>query len=171
MRIRTLRGLVPVLALLAVTAAVASLGWAEGQKVKFEAELVPIPAAVDSTAWGKAEVDIKVKDGIQYIEYKVVVHDVENVTQAHIHVIPPGGVAGPPALWLYPSAPPAQLIPGTTNGVLGKGAATAANFVGPVMTGKTVDDLITAIGEGRAYVNVHTTAFPGGEINGFLAAK
>lgn len=30
--------------------------------------------------------------------------------------------------------------------------------------------LLAAIGSGRAYLNIHTTAFPGGEIRGFLVA-
>ena len=30
--------------------------------------------------------------------------------------------------------------------------------------------LLSAIGSGRAYLNIHTTAFPGGEIRGFLVA-
>jgi hypothetical protein len=32
----------------------------------------------------------------------------------------------------------------------------------------TLEDLRTAILEGRAYVNVHTTTFPAGEIRGDL---
>lgn len=87
---------------------------------------------------------------------------------AHIHVATAPGLAGPHALWLYPPRPPAQLIAGRSQGPLGVGAATAANLVGPIMGGKTLEDLRQAIEEGRAYVNVHTSAYPGGEINGFI---
>jgi hypothetical protein len=72
---------------------------------------------------------------------------------------------GPVVLWLYPSAPPAQLIPGRFSGVLGEGTATAANLVGP-MAGQSLDVLIDALESGRAYTNVHTTQFPPGEIRG-----
>ena len=34
--------------------------------------------------------------------------------------------------------------------------------------GKTLEDLLTAIKENRAYVNVHTLPFPAGEIRGLL---
>jgi hypothetical protein len=68
---------------------------------------------------------------------------------------------------LYPAAAPAVTIPGEFTGVLGEGVFTAANFVGP-LAGKTLADLMTAIRENRAYVNVHTQQFPGGEIRGAL---
>jgi hypothetical protein len=61
------------------------------------------------------------------------------------------------------------LIPGFFTGLLGKRSVTAADLVGPLQ-GMTLEDLRTAINEGRAYVNVHTTAFPGGEIRGDLVA-
>jgi hypothetical protein len=41
------------------------------------------------------------------------------------------------------------------------------NFVGP-LAGKTIADLLTAIREDRAYVNVHTQQFPAGDIRGRL---
>ncbi|MDO8578369.1 MAG: CHRD domain-containing protein [Dehalococcoidales bacterium] len=68
-------------------------------------------------------------------------------------------------VWLYPSQPPAQLIPGTFNGVLAEGTITAANLVGP-LAGMDFSDLITAMEAGNAYVNIPTSAHPGGEIRG-----
>ena len=35
----------------------------------------------------------------------------------------------------------------------------------------TIDDLIQAVANGNAYVNIHTTTFPGGEIRGQLVPK
>jgi hypothetical protein len=58
-------------------------------------------------------------------------------------------------------------ILGEFTGVLGTGDFTAANFVGP-LAGMTLADLMTAIHENRAYVNVHTQQYPGGEIRGWL---
>ena len=102
------------------------------------------------------------RDGDQ-LYYKLIVANTENVTMAHIHVAPPGQLNGPPVLWLYPDAPPPQLIEGRFDGVLAEGTVTADDLVGPLVGG-SFDDLKMAIHEGRAYVNVHTTQNPGGEI-------
>jgi glucose/arabinose dehydrogenase len=99
------------------------------------------------------------------LSYELKVQGIENVTQAHIHVATEPGGSGPPAVWLYPAAPPAAVIPGEFIGVLGAGEITAADFVGP-LAGLTLADLLTAIEENRAYVNVHTQQFPAGEIRG-----
>lgn len=92
---------------------------------------------------------------------------IENVTQAHIHIVAAPGGDGPPAVWLYPATPPAILIAGEFRGVVGEGMFTEADFVGP-LAGRTLDDLLVAIREDRAYVNVHTDQFPAGEIRGLL---
>ena len=67
--------------------------------------------------------------------------------------------------WLYPSAPPQQLIPGRSSGTLGEGTITAADLVGP-LAGQRLSDLVAAIDAGNAYVNVHTSQFPSGEVRG-----
>jgi CHRD domain len=49
------------------------------------------------------------------------------------------------------------------------GTIVAANVIGPSDQGIAageIAELIAAIRAGRAYVNVHTTAFPGGELRG-----
>ncbi len=101
------------------------------------------------------------------LSYELKVQGLANVTQAHIHVASTPAANGSPAVWLYPAMPPAATIPGEFTGVLGEGTFTAANFVGP-LAGKTLADLMTAIRENRAYVNVHTQQFPAGEIRGSL---
>jgi hypothetical protein len=89
---------------------------------------------------------------------------------AHIHLSPVPGLDGPPVLWLYPSAPPAQLIPGTFNGILAQDTVTAANLVGP-LAGMTLQDLRQAIFDSLTYVNVHTSLHPAGEINGDIQPR
>jgi hypothetical protein len=106
------------------------------------------------------------KDG-QSLSYILNVAHLENTIMAHIHVAAAPGASGPPVLWLYPSAPPPMEIGGYFSGVLASGSAGAGDLVGPLM-GMSLDALRTAIEEGRAYVNVHTTEFPGGLINGPL---
>ncbi len=103
------------------------------------------------------------KDG-DSIHYKITVANIENVTMAHIHegAI---GANGPVVVWLYPNAPPPKLIPGKSNGVLAEGTITNANLTGP-LAGKGITDLLNDIKSGKAYVNVHTSKYPGGEIRG-----
>jgi hypothetical protein len=123
------------------------------------AEEVP---ARDTGAQGQAT--FKVNDDGTAISYKLNVANVENVTQAHIHLGPAGGTGGIVA-WLYPAAPPAQLIPGRSQGTLGEGEITAASLVG-TLAGSPLSALLDAMRSGGAYVNVHTTQFPPGEIRG-----
>ena len=98
------------------------------------------------------------------LAYKLMVANIEDVTQAHIHLAPPGS-PGPVIAWLYPSAPPSQLIPGRSDGVLAEGVIADANVVGP-LAGQGVAGLIATIQAGNAYANVHTVAYPPGEIRG-----
>lgn len=98
------------------------------------------------------------------LAYKLLVASIEDVTQAHIHLAPPGS-PGPVVAWLYPSAPPAQLIPGRSDGVMAEGVIANANVVGP-LAGQGVAGLIATIQAGSAYANVHTAAYPPGEIRG-----
>jgi hypothetical protein len=121
------------------------------------------PDGTDSTATGLALFTPGSEP--DSLSYRLGVQGIENVTQAHIHIADTPGGNGPVAVWLYPAAPPAVLIPGLFTGLLGAGTFTAADFVGP-LAGMTLDDLRTAIDENRAYVNVHTEQFPAGEIRG-----
>lgn len=103
------------------------------------------------------------KDG-SGLEYKLLVANIEDVLQAHIHLAP-RGVAGPVIVWLYPAAPPAMLIPGRTNGILAEGFIGDAQVVGP-LAGQGVAGLLAAIEAGNAYANVHNVEFPPGAIRG-----
>ena len=119
----------------------------------------------DSTATGSATFQPNA-DGTA-VSYVLNVADLENVTMAHIHVSTEPGGNGGVVVWLYPAAPPASLIPGSFTGVLGEGVITADSLAGS-LAGQSLDALMMAIQENRAYVNVHTQQFGGGEIRGWI---
>ena len=136
-----------------------------GQKVlNFRAHLSgdqEVPAN-ESIAQGQAIFQLS-KDGTE-LSYKLIVANIENVRMSHIHLGPAGSNGGV-VVWLYPSAPPPIVLPGTTNGILAEGVITQANLTG-TLTGQPLSDLIDAMLADNAYVNVHTLAFGGGEIRG-----
>lgn len=110
----------------------------------------------DSAAQGEVVMHVNA-DGT--VSYKLIVANINNVFMAHIHVAP-RGVPGPIRQWLYPvSGPPPQLLPGRTDGILAEGTFTPT------------PELLAAIENGDAYVNVHTLLHPGGEIRGQLRAQ
>ena len=123
------------------------------------AEEVP---AVDTRAQGQAIFQLS-KDGTE-LHYKLIVANIENVLQAHIHVAPPR-VNGPVVTFLYPEAPPPMLIPGRSDGVLAESVITADSLVGP-LAGEPLEVLLVLMLTDETYVNVHTTQYPGGEIRG-----
>jgi hypothetical protein len=130
------------------------------------AEEVPVN---DSPAQGSLVAKLSA-DGSE-LDYQLMVANIENVTQAHIHC-GPVGVNGPIVVWLYPSSPPAQLIEGTSNGVLNRGTARNADVIArPNSTAcpggvSTLADVVAKLRTGGAYANVHTVALPPGEIRG-----
>jgi CHRD domain len=116
----------------------------------------------NTKAQGEATFNLS-KDG-NSIHYKLTVANIENVTMSHIHE-GVTGANGPVVVWLYPSTPPPVLKPGRSDGVLAEGTITSANLTGP-LTGKSITDLLNDLKSGNAYVNVHTSQYPGGEIRG-----
>ena len=97
------------------------------------------------------------------LHYKLIVANIENVTQSHIHIAPKG-VNGPVVVFLF------GFVAGgvTENGVLAEGDITAANLIArpAIGFGATMAELLAAMRSGGAYVNVHTVAVPSGAIRG-----
>jgi len=118
--------------------------------------------ANNSRAQGQATFQLN-HDGTE-LSFRLIVANIQNVTQAHIHLAPEGA-NGPVVVWLYPAGPPAQPIPGRSQGTLREGVITAANLVGQ-LAGADLATLVAHIQNGNAYVNIHTTQFPPGEIRG-----
>lgn len=115
--------------------------------------------ANDSKAAGQAIV--KISKDETYIEYKLIVANIDNVIMAHFHLAP-AGINGGVVTWLFGVAAP----PVDFNGVLAEGIITAEDVVGSIAG--DFEALIEAIRAGNIYVNVHTTEYPGGEIRGQL---
>lgn len=120
--------------------------------------------AVKTDAAGEAKFSIP--SGKEQLHYEVTVHDLKDVTMAHLHMSP-AGENGPIVVWLYPSPSEQKekLIEGVTNGKLVEGTVTPADFVGPLKE-KPFDDLVAKIKQGDIYVTVHTKQNPEGELRG-----
>ena len=118
-----------------------------------------VPAVVTGA---QGEAKFKISDDGLSIEYKLIVANIEDVEQAHIHLAP-AGVNGPVVAFLF------GFVAGgvDVNGELASGTIVAGDLVGP-LAGRPLSELITAIESGGAYVNVHTVAHKGGEIRGQL---
>ena len=149
-----------VLGLVAVGMAAAGLNGRWNTHATGDNEVPP------NASQAQAQANLKLSADGTSLAYKLNVANIENVLQAHIHMAAPG-VNGPIVAWLYPSAPPAQLIVGRSSGTLGEGTITAANLMGP-LAGQPLSALVAAIDAGNAYVNVHTSQIPGGEVRGNL---
>ena len=134
----------------------------------FKAFLTGAGDSTDSKGIGLAM--LRFSPDSSQLYFKLIVANLNDITMAHIHLAPSVGADGPPVLWLYPSAPPAQLIPGRFDGVLAADTVTAANLVGP-LAGMTLQDLREAMLDSLTYVNVHTSLNPGGEIRGDIRLK
>jgi len=112
---------------------------------------------VNSKATGQVKLKVS-KDGME-IHYKLIVANIDNVRFSHIHNAPVG-VNGQIVAFLYPGPTLASF-----NGVLAEGVITKDDLIGP-MAGQEISDLVAAIKARNTYVNVHTDAFPPGEIRG-----
>lgn len=152
------------------------------------------PSPADSNAQGQAIFQIAPDQ--QSFDYKLIVSNVENVVQAHIHC-GPIGVNGPIVVWLYPDPSSTSALQGPTgrqNGVLVEGTVNntveppASNHVTPTTNPNcpggvaSFADVLARIREGNAYVNVHTNDgvappnsgpgdFPGGEVRGQFTSR
>ena len=117
------------------------------------------PTPVMTNMTGNAE--IVIEGGRLRFRLKVR-NNTNDIFAAHIHCGPPG-VAGPVGVTLFMGSFTDR------RGVFAKGFVTAPD-PGNQCGWESINDVASAILDGNAYVNVHTTAesggFPGGEIRG-----
>jgi CHRD domain-containing protein len=114
------------------------------------AEVPPTGSAATGTA--------TFTDNTTSFDYVLSVSSMTAITQSHIHLGPAGCVC-PVIINLF--------IPnrttGTVSGVIATGTITQA-----INNQVSVDSLRVLFNNGNAYVNVHTSAFTGGEIRGVV---
>ena len=146
-----------------------------GTPVTPDEEVMPAGVVNTSKARGNAIFQLNA-DGTE-LSYKLIVANIENVFQAHIHNAP-AGTNGGIVVWLYPSTAPVAgpLGGGRIEGVIAEGTITAANLVN-ALQGQPLSALVNLLTSGNAYVNVHTNDgvaptntgpgdYPGGEMRG-----
>jgi hypothetical protein len=146
----------------------------DDRKVRTRLSGLNEPPAVFTGARGLFEAVIS-KDESGF-EYTLSYDNLEgNVTQSHIHIGQPlvnGGIA----IWLCQTATNVSPIattpqcPGPNSGTV-NGVITAADVIGPNGQGvspQELDAVFKAMRRGFAYVNVHSSRSPGGEIRGQL---
>jgi hypothetical protein len=118
--------------------------------------------ATDRTALGTADFDV----GFTEVRVHVRVSDPTNIVAAHFHCGKPGE-NGPVVFGLI-SPGPLMLEGNTIRGTLTNANANPAANCVPLI-GRPVNNiaaLALAIREGLVYLNIHTSAFPAGEIRG-----
>jgi CHRD domain-containing protein len=166
---------VRTIALLAAMFAFVTLNTSALADEKHQAKLlegVQETPAVITGASGSFDMDIAKGDGS--FDFELTYGSIEggSVTQAHIHVGQPN-VAGGIVIFLCTNLTPPAGVPVPpacpSSGGTVTGTRTAADVLAQTTQGVSAAELsavLTAIRDGVAYANVHSTASPAGEIRG-----
>ena len=133
-------------------------GAVAAQPRNFRAHLVGAEEnpAVDTTATGQAI--FRFDGSVSSLHYKLIVANIEEVFAAHIHC-GAVGTNGPVGVTLFGGSTV------TVNGILAEATVEAPN-AGNACSWEDLGDVLVALESGDAYVNVHTSANPSGEIRG-----
>lgn len=113
---------------------------------------------VRTDAFGIAK--FKVSRDEKRIGFLLKVNNLDNFTQAHIH-IGRRGENGEIVVFLFGPVDPAISV---DKGIV-EGVITKDDLVGP-LAGRPLSDLVDLMRRGKTYVNAHTTQNPEGEIRG-----
>lgn len=113
-----------------------------------------------------------IDDAAGTIRYEISYSGLEgDVLMSHIH-LGQSGVNGGISIWLCQTperVDPTGLAPTCVQSGTVSGVVTSANVVGPAGQGiapAEFAEIVAAMRAGAAYVNVHSSTFPGGEIRG-----
>ncbi len=156
-----------ILALVVLLFASTSMGVATAQQAQtsWVAYLSSTESVPRNNSQATGTASFQLATGGTGVQYWVMINGIQNMLMGHIH-IGAAGQNGAVAVWLYPAAPPPALISGAYSGMIGTGTIAPANFAGGPLAGQPLSALINAMNSGNAYVQFHTSAFPGGEIRG-----
>lgn len=148
--------IVTIFSLLFIAAVNSNFTYAQNEKfkakLKGESEVPP----VNSSATGKAK--FKVKDDV--ITTNINVTGLSDITAAQIYA-GAEGQNGEPVVDLLKTGNQSN----SGERIIIKGEITASDLQGPI-SGKTLQDLQTAMGTEKTYVNIQTSENPDGEIRG-----
>jgi hypothetical protein len=154
-----------------VVIAMAGVAFAGGGPSNFKTDLTGFredPLALSTT--GNGEFQAKINNRGDAIDWSLTFGDLEgSAQQAHIHIGQPSQSGGIAVFFCTnlgngPAGTPACPASGTLTGTV-----HAGDVVGPTGQGITAGQLaevINAIRTGAAYVNVHSSLYPTGEIRG-----
>jgi hypothetical protein len=129
----------------------------KGQTI-FQAQLMGANEVPPRTSSGSGAAGFTL-DG-NTVHFSVEVEGMNDIVACHIHV-GPVGASGPVRVPLCSASTPGVANGGVVNGVLVQGTFTASDVIAI-----SFDDLLAAMRNGNAYVNVHTKVYPAGEIRG-----
>jgi len=87
---------------------------------------------------------------------------IANATQSHIH-LGARGQNGPVVAFLYGLSSPTNFLPGD---LISSGTLDDADVIARPGFVPSISNLVERLRQGRAYANLHTSAFPGGEVRG-----
>lgn len=156
---------ISVLAIAASGFAVIASNTAFAQQQHFTAKLSganEVPS-ITSKASGIAGFDLN-SSGAQ-MKYTLNVTNIDKVIAAHIHK-GKSTENGPIVVNLFiPSK-----ATGKVDGTLAQSSINSTSLIGP-LKGKQLTDLVKLINDGQAYVNVHTTQNPPGEVRGQITSE
>lgn len=124
---------------------------------QFSGEQV-VPAV---TSQGRGAVTFQLNSDGTELSYKLNVANVEDVRHMHLH-LGKAGENGPPIAPLHAHHGMGQ----HGNSVHLEGVIHAKDLMGPLAGSASLAPLLEAMTSGRTYANVHTDAYPAGEVRG-----
>lgn len=131
---------------------------------KFEAKLSGQEETQPVTTQAEGEAEFELTGDGTALEFKLSVSGLMDPQAAHIHMAPAGS-DGPVIVTLL-----ATPVAGEVDGLLAEGIITVDDLEGQ-MAGMSLNDLLAEFKAGNTYVNVHTAAYPEGEIRGQIMEK
>lgn len=153
-------------ALVAAAFALAACGGSSGPSNHFVATLSAANEPGTVTSSGSGSADYTVDGGV--VTFSVTYTGLSaNANNAHIHV-GPAGVNGGVTVPFTAFVPNPRATAGSFNGTFTAAnvAAASAADAGVSLDAGDLDGLLTLMRAGNTYTNIHTTAYPNGEIRG-----